>query len=84
VNTLDKAFSDPQVLARDMVVSIDHTLGGQIQQTGNPVKMSATPPDMKQKFASPPILGEHTNEVLSQLLGYSPEKIDRLREEKII
>ena len=84
VNTLDKALSDPQVLARDMVISVNHTLGGQIKQTGNPIKMSTTPPDMRQKFLSPPLLGEHTDEVLSQLLGYSPEKIDRLRQEKII
>ena len=84
VNTLDKALSDPQVLARDMVVSIDHTLGGQIKQTGNPIKMSATPPEVKHKFLSPPTLGEHTDEVLSQLLGYSPEKINRLRQQKVI
>lgn len=84
VNTLDKALSDPQVLARDMVVSIDHTLGGQIKQTGNPIKMSATPPEVRKKFSSPPTLGEHTNEVLSQLLEYSPEKINHLRQEKII
>jgi len=84
VNTLDKAFSDPQVLARDMVVSIDHTLGGQIRQTGNPIKISATPPEAKQEFLSPPILGEHTEEVLSQLLAYCPEKIEQLRQDKII
>ena len=84
VNTLDKAFSDPQVLARDMVVAIDHTLGGQIKQTGNPIKMSATPPEVKQKFLSPPTLGEHTDEILSQLLAYSPEEIEQLRQNKII
>ena len=84
VNTLDKALTDPQVLARDMVVSIDHTLGGQIKQTGNPVKISTTPPELRQKFLSPPVLGEHTDEVLSQLLGYTPEKIVSLRHEKVI
>ena len=84
VNTLDKALSDPQVLDRDMVVSIDHTLGGQIKQTGNPIKMSATPPDVGPDFLSPPTLGEHTSEVLSGLLGYSPEKIEHLRQEKVI
>lgn len=84
MNTLDKALSDPQVLARDMVVSIDHTLGGQIKQTGNPVKISTTPPEVRQKFLSPPVLGEHTNEVLGQLLGYTPKKIESLRQEKVI
>ena len=84
VNTLDKALADPQVLARDMVVSIDHTLGGQIKQTGNPIRISTTPPDARRRFLSPPTLGEHTTEVLSQLLGYSQEKIDRLRQEKVV
>ncbi len=84
LNTLDKALSDPQVLARDMVVSINHAMGGQIKQTGNPVKISATPPEVRKDFLPPPTLGQHTDEVLSQLLGYSTEKIDRLRQEKVI
>ena len=84
VNTMDKALTDPQVLARDMVVSIDHTLGNQIKQTGNPIKISTTPPDARQKFLSPPTLGEHTTEVLSGILGYSQEKIDHLRQEKVV
>ena len=84
LNTLDKALSDPQVLARDMVVSINHAMGGQIKQTGNPVKISATPPELRQDFLPPPTLGQHTDEVLSQLLGYSSEQIDRLRQEKVV
>jgi len=84
VNALDQALADPQVLAREMVVSIEHTLGGKIKQTGNPIKFSSTPPQSRQNFLSPPTLGQHTNEVLSHLLGYSPEKIDSLRDEKII
>ncbi len=84
VNTLDEAFSDPQVLATDMVVAIDHTLGGQIKQTGNPIRVSTTSPDRRRKFLSPPLLGEHTSEVLSQLLGYSPAKIEQLKQEKVV
>jgi len=84
VNRFDKALSDPQVLARDMVITVDHSLGGQIKQTGNPIRISTTPPDARRHFPSPPTLGEHTTEVLSQLLGYSQEKIDRLRQEKVI
>jgi crotonobetainyl-CoA:carnitine CoA-transferase CaiB-like acyl-CoA transferase len=84
VNTLDEALADPQVLARDMVVSVEHNLGGHVMQTGNPIKMSATPPEERLRFLSPPPLGEHTDEILSTLLGYTPEKIDRLRQEKVI
>ena len=84
MNTLDRALTDPQVLASEMVVSINHTLGGQIKQTGNPIKISSTPPDVRSEFLSPPTLGEHTNEVLTTLLGYSPEEIDLLKQERII
>ena len=84
VNTLDKALADPQVAATDMVVTIDHSSGAQVRQTGNPIKMSGTPPELKTKFLFPPYVGEHTEETLSRLLGYSEEKLARLREEKII
>ena len=84
VNTLDQALADPQVLATDMVVKVDHTLGGQIKQTGNPIKISTTPSELRKKFLSPPTIGEHTSKVLSQLLGYKQEKIDRLVKDKVI
>lgn len=80
VNTLDKALSDPQVLHRDMVVTIEHALGGEIKLVGNPVKLSAA----KQAFQSPPTFGQHTDEILTELLGYSKEKIDELRAERVI
>lgn len=84
VNALDKALADPQVLAREMVVSIEHTLGGAIKVVGNPVKLSATPPERRRQYFSPPIYGQHTDEVLANLLGYSAEKIEELRREKVI
>lgn len=84
VNTLDKALADPQVAATDMAVTINHPSGAQIRQTGNPIKMSGTPPELKTKFLFPPYVGEHTEETLSRLLGYSGEKLAQLREEKII
>ncbi|MBI4767316.1 MAG: CoA transferase [Deltaproteobacteria bacterium] len=84
VNTLDKALADPQVAATDMAVTIDHPSGAQVRQTGNPIKMSGTPPELKTKFLFPPYVGEHTEETLSRLLGYSEETLARLREEKII
>jgi len=84
VNTLDKALSDPQVLDREMVVTIDYTEGGQIRQVGNPLKLSATPPEIRKTFHSPPTLGQHTEEILTSLLGYSQQKVDDLRDEKVI
>jgi crotonobetainyl-CoA:carnitine CoA-transferase CaiB-like acyl-CoA transferase len=84
LNKLDQALNDPQVLANDMVVSVEHTLGGEVKQTGNPIKISTTPPELRKKFLSPPTLGEHNNEVLSQLLGYPQERIEKLKEEQVI
>ena len=84
VNTLDKVFSHPQVLDRDMLVTIEHVLGGEIKVVGNPIKMSATPPAARKRFDSPPILGQHTQEILTNLLGYSEEKVEELRREGII
>ena len=67
-----------------MVVSVEHTLGGQIRQTGNPIKMSRTPPEERQKFLSPPTLGEHNQEILGNLLGYSADKLEDLKREEVI
>jgi CoA:oxalate CoA-transferase len=76
INTIDHAVSDPQVLAREMVIEIDGPDGkGKIKAIGNPLKMGKTP---VTTFSRPPRLGEHTREVLTNLLGYSGEKIDYL------
>jgi len=80
VNTIERALSDPQVLHRDMVVSIEHALGGEIKLVGNPVKLS----EAEQPFISPPTLGQHTEEIITDLLGYSKEKIAELSIEKVI
>lgn len=80
VNSIAQALDDPQVRHRNMVVTIDHTLGGQIKLAGNPIKTSAGEP----RFTSPPTLGEHTEEILTGMLGYSAEKVAALREAKAI
>lgn len=75
INTLDRVLSDPQVLAREMVVEIDGPANDKIKTIGNPLKMEKTPANT---FTRPPQLGEHTREVLTNILGYSKEKIDTL------
>lgn len=80
INTVDKALADPQVLAREMVVEMEHPLGGKLRVPANPLKMSATPPI----YAPPPTAGQHSAEILKRLLGYSEEKIEKLRADGII
>ena len=81
INTLDRLFADPQVTARRMVVEIDHPKVGRFRSIGNPVK---TPPMPEGPFEPPPLHGQHTDEVLRELLGYSAERIAQLREDGVI
>jgi crotonobetainyl-CoA:carnitine CoA-transferase CaiB-like acyl-CoA transferase len=84
VNTLDKALSDPQVVYRDMVINIEHALGGVVKLVGNPIKMSGASHKAKEILRSPPTLGQHTEEILTELLGYSKDEIEELRTEGVI
>ena len=79
VNTLDKVVVDPQVQYRNMVIELEHYLGGKVKMVGNPVKMPGSIDD--SAYMPPPTLGQHNHEVLGELLGYPEGKIDRLLEE---
>jgi formyl-CoA transferase len=81
INTIDRVFADPQVLAREMLVGMEHPKVGKFKLVGSPMKLSETP---VQYRIPPPLLGEHTEEVLREVLGYDSEGIDRLRREKVI
>jgi crotonobetainyl-CoA:carnitine CoA-transferase CaiB-like acyl-CoA transferase len=80
VNTLDHVLSDPQTRARDMVVDIPHPLIPDLKLLGLPIKLSDTPGDVR---LAPPLKGQHTEEVLSDL-GYCEADIDTLRERQVI
>lgn len=81
INTIDKVVSDPHVVARDMIVEIDHPGVGPLKVTGIPVKLSRTPGSVRSHA---PTVGEHTAKVLSDMLGYSMEEIEALKEEGVI
>jgi formyl-CoA transferase len=81
INTLDKVFSDPQVLVREMVAEVPHPTAGTVKLVASPMKFSETPCKITRH---PPLLGEHTDEVLQERLGYSPEQISALREKGAI
>lgn len=80
VNDVAQALADPSVLARNMVVPVDH-MGEEIKMLGNPIKMSEIGEEV---FMGAPTLGEHTEHILSGYLGYSKDKIGDLRKEKVI
>jgi crotonobetainyl-CoA:carnitine CoA-transferase CaiB-like acyl-CoA transferase len=81
INTVDKAVADPQVLSRNMVVEIDSPHVGRTKDVGSPIKVSGVD---QIKYTYPPALGEHTEQVLKDMLGYSAEKIAALRKQKVV
>jgi CoA:oxalate CoA-transferase len=80
VNNVAQALSDKQVLFRNMVVEVDHPLGGSTKVPGNPVKLSDTHEDT---FTPPPLLGQHNDEIFSSL-GMTHEEIEALRNDGVI
>jgi len=77
VNDFGQALSDPQVLARDMVVEVPLPGGDTVRMPGLPMKFSAS---AAPRFGAPPTLGQDTQGVLSEMLGYDAARIAALRE----
>jgi crotonobetainyl-CoA:carnitine CoA-transferase CaiB-like acyl-CoA transferase len=75
INDLAQVFSDPVVAERRIVRSLNHSLAGEVPTVANPVRFSDTPVEYK---LAPPVLGQHTAEVLKDDLGYSDKEIARL------
>ena len=76
INTIDKVLEDPQVLAREMVVEVEHPIAGKLKMAGVPIKMSETQGSVRTPA---PILGQHTEEILKELLNLSDEEIAELK-----
>ncbi len=83
INRLDAVFDDPQVEARGMRLKMPHPAAGDagVELIASPLKLSATPPSYRH---SPPLLGQHTEQVLSELLEISEAEISELREAGVI
>ncbi len=77
VAALDEVAVDPQVLHQKMILTMEHSLGGEIKLAGNPVKIEG----VSEEFSPPPTLNQHQHQILSGLLGYSDEKIRKLNED---
>ena len=80
VNDMAAAYADAQVQARNMMVELEHPTAGRIKHIGVPVKLSRTPGSVRQPA---PTLGQHTDEVLTEL-GLTPAEIAALRAERVV
>ena len=81
INNLAEVFADPQVQARSMITHWSHPLREDLPLVSSPIKMSATP---VRTDLPPPLLGQHTAQVLTQVLGYSEEQLASLRSQGVI
>lgn len=81
INNLAEVFADPQVNERDMVNAWAHPLRDDVRLVASPIKMSATP---VRTDSPPPLLGQHTREVLSTLLGWDEARIEEVKQQGAI
>jgi crotonobetainyl-CoA:carnitine CoA-transferase CaiB-like acyl-CoA transferase len=80
VNEIDELFDDPQIIARKMVVEIDHPTLGKVKQVGIPFKMSETQPELRSMA---PLTGQNTEEILLEL-GYTKANIKKMKDAGLV
>jgi crotonobetainyl-CoA:carnitine CoA-transferase CaiB-like acyl-CoA transferase len=78
---IQAALSQPQAVAREMVVETVHPTLGKIPIVNRPIKF---PGDVQPPPAAPPVLGQHTDQILKEILGLAPEQIEELRATKVV
>eukprot|EP00298_Acanthocystis_sp_HF-20_P010096 c18672_g1_i1.p1 GENE.c18672_g1_i1~~c18672_g1_i1.p1 ORF type:complete len:423 (+),score=136.13 c18672_g1_i1:26-1270(+) len=81
INTISQAFNDKQVIHRQMVQEVEHPTAGKIKVAGIPIKFSKTPGSIR---LPPPLLGQHTKEVLKNILNYSENQINELHQNGVV
>jgi crotonobetainyl-CoA:carnitine CoA-transferase CaiB-like acyl-CoA transferase len=81
INDVAQVFDEPQVKARGVRIELDHAAAGRVPMVGSPMRFSGTPIEYR---LAPPVLGQHTTEVLRELLGKSDAEIARLRAAGVI
>jgi crotonobetainyl-CoA:carnitine CoA-transferase CaiB-like acyl-CoA transferase len=81
INDIAQVFAEPQVQARGVKIGLEHAVAGQLPMVASPMRFSGTP--LEHRLA-PPVLGQHTEEVLQELLGMSDAQIAVLRAEEAI
>jgi crotonobetainyl-CoA:carnitine CoA-transferase CaiB-like acyl-CoA transferase len=81
INNVAQALASPHAIARDMVTTVEHPTAGAVKMLGIPFRFSDTPASIRRP---PPLLGQHTEAVLREELGFSDTRIAELRAEKVI
>ncbi len=81
IQNVEEVVDHEQVRSRDMVETVEHPSAGPVKVTGVPIKMSETPGEVEDP---PPELGQHTEELLTERLGYDSDDIERLREDGVL
>ena len=81
VNRFGEALNDPQVQYRNMVIDLKHPGGKVTKGPGNPIKLSRS---NEESFSAAPELGQHTQAILTDLLGYEPGRVDALRKQGVV
>ena len=81
INTIDRVFDDPQVQAREMHINVNHPTAGTLSLVGSPLKIPSSPTQVR---LPPPLLGEHTEDILHNVLGYDLEALKSLRKSGVI
>ena len=81
INRLGEVFADPQVRHRGMRIDLPHALAGSVPLVANPIRLSASP---LEYASAPPLLGQHTDEILHELLGLPQAELARLRDQGVI
>jgi formyl-CoA transferase len=76
INTIEQVFAEPQAIARGLRVELAHPAAGKVALTRSPMRFSATPVEHERP---PPLLGEHTDEILRGLLGLKDDEVAKLR-----
>jgi glutaryl-CoA transferase len=81
INSVAQAFNEPQTAARSMIETAEHPAAGALRMIGIPFKFAGTPASVRR---APPVLGQHTDEILAQELGMDAAAIAALRAERVI